>query len=100
MSEKLTLIEEIRAHLAYMNSLGRGLNYDQQLLRRTLFVLEGPMKIDVLRLCDHCNQEYHPTMQRAGNTSWDLIHNLGDCPHCGKRNDPWIKIVDMRRSST
>lgn len=50
------------------------------------------MKFTINKLCHSCNKDfelkavYHNGMTRASYA------NFEDCPHCGERNDHWIKV--------
>lgn len=51
------------------------------------------MKLVINKLCSSCNKDFelkdvqHSGMIRAS------IANFEDCPHCGERNDHWIKVT-------
>ena len=42
--------------------------------------------IKVLHICQKCNKEYKLPINEG-------IFCFGPCPHCGARNDVWIKVV-------
>jgi ribosomal protein S27AE len=49
----------------------------------------------VYRLCSSCNKEYQLDLYRAKDAT---AHNFGNCPHCGKRNDVWIRVEHNDRT--
>ena len=51
-------------------------------------------RLVIFRICSHCNKEYKLDMyQMNGLEIRGQAYNFGDCPHCGKRNDVWIRVV-------
>jgi len=45
---------------------------------------------DLFRICEHCNKEYK--LDRQYEREDEIISNFQTCPHCGKRDDAWIKL--------
>jgi DNA-directed RNA polymerase subunit RPC12/RpoP len=45
-------------------------------------------KLKIFRLCNHCNKEF--LLRESSNKI--TITNFMNCPHCGKRNDVWVRI--------
>jgi len=45
-----------------------------------------------LRICEHCNKEYQLKFSYH-NDNKVAINNFQTCPHCGTRDDAWIKLV-------
>lgn len=51
----------------------------------------------VLHICSHCNKEYKLEMYSMnGLETRGIAYNFGNCPHCGKRNDVWIRITKIK----
>jgi DNA-directed RNA polymerase subunit RPC12/RpoP len=48
--------------------------------------LEDAERLVVKTLCSNCNKEYTLSLDNG------LSHNFSRCPHCGERNDRWIRI--------
>lgn len=49
--------------------------------------------IVIFHICSHCNQEYQLDMHEMNSLAASgQAYNFGDCPHCNKRNDLWIRI--------
>lgn len=50
------------------------------------------MKFTVDRSCEHCNKGFIvKTLTHNPNAKASIV-NFENCPHCGKRNDIWVKI--------
>ena len=51
------------------------------------------MEIKIERICSHCNEPYElRDIEHNGNIRAS-VSNFEDCPHCGIRNDVWIKVA-------
>ena len=50
--------------------------------------------MEIYRICSQCNKEFKVIKQ--GLAYGDIVTNFEDCPHCGTRNDIWIRIVNVR----
>jgi len=50
------------------------------------------MKFDIIRLCSSCNEEFKLESVEHNGCIKASVANFEDCPHCGERNDHWIKI--------
>ena len=46
----------------------------------------------VHKICSHCNKEFELKKISHNRNYRASMANFEDCPHCGKRNDQWIKI--------
>ena len=49
--------------------------------------------VSVWRICEHCNKEYLvPLCLTHNDGRQESVHNFGECPNCGKRDDVWIRV--------
>jgi hypothetical protein len=45
-------------------------------------------RIKLFHICKHCNKEYELALFR----NYGIGHTFSDCPHCGKRDDVWVRV--------
>ena len=66
---------------------------EEKLNRKDLFPLDtlGKGQIEVERICQSCNETFILTTD-SRYTKNERYFTFQDCPHCGERNDVWIKI--------
>jgi len=50
------------------------------------------MEIKIDKICYCCNKEFELKKVEHNNMTQQSIANFENCPHCGTRNDHWIKI--------
>lgn len=49
-------------------------------------------ELSIYRLCNACNKEFKLERVEHNACIRVTVANFEDCPHCGARNDHWIKI--------
>ena len=50
------------------------------------------MKPKIQKLCSHCNKNFELQDVEHNGMLQASIANFENCPHCGTRNDHWIKV--------
>lgn len=62
--------------------------------------IERPIKINLFRICCHCNKEFKVEtaiiVTEAVKGATGHVANFMDCPLCKKRNDIWVRIQALK----